>query len=96
MDAVRDGPRASEEIRDEVMSFIDEPKNKKSAKMCSRCQNQNEKNCKEEENRKLDSEITLVDCFSKFSHCRQARSRNNVVRAQLPKATHDSAMQSQH
>ena len=36
MDAARDRPRASEEVRDEVMSFIDKRKNKKSAKMCSR------------------------------------------------------------
>ena len=64
MDVVRERPRKSDELSDETMSFIANPKNKKSAKARSRHQNQRANDCEEEENRSLDSETILENCFS--------------------------------
>ena len=48
MDVGCDRPRNSEELTNEEMSFIANPKNAKNTKTCRRCQNQHVKYCKED------------------------------------------------
>ena len=64
MDVAHDRPYKNEELSDEAMSFIANPKNKKSAKTHSRYQSQHVKQCNEESNRKLESETTLLNYFA--------------------------------
>ena len=71
MDVACCRPHKSEELSDEAMCFIANPKNKKSTESHSRCQNQHEKSYKGEENRKLDLETTLVNHFTNLVNMRK-------------------------
>ena len=59
-----DRPHKSEELTNEAMSFIANPKNAKSAKTHRRCQNQRVKHCKEDATRELSNETALENHFS--------------------------------
>ena len=64
MDVGCDRPHKSEDLTDESMSFIANPKNEKSAKTHRRYQNQHVKHCKEDAIREIPSETALVAYFS--------------------------------
>ena len=67
VDVACDAPHKSEEFIDDAIDSIANPKNKKSAKTHERCQRQHANHCKDDLSRKIDSQTTLVNCFSNLA-----------------------------